>query len=49
MNVRFGVKRATTHILLALEPYMKLITMHVTLGAYLKADDRAPWAGDSMM
>ena len=32
-----------------LEPYMKLITMHVTLGAYLKADDRAPWAGDSMM
>ena len=22
--------------------------MHVTLGAYLKADDRAPWAGDSM-
>ena len=33
----------------ALEPYMKLITMHVTLGAYLKADDRAPWAGDSMM
>ena len=26
-----------------LEPYMKLITMHVTLGAYLKADDRAPW------
>ena len=32
-----------------LEPYMKLITMHVTLGAYLKADDRAPWAGDSKM
>ena len=33
----------------ALEPYMKLITMHVTLGAYLKSDTRAPWAGDSMM
>ena len=24
-------------------------TMHVTLGAYLKADDRAPWAGDSIV